>query len=201
MVEQLHFNENLKVIKIVSDTFDSNVYLVDYLNHLLIIDPGEKNSLNTIKWLLDNNKKPDYCLITHEHFDHNIGYLELRNNFYFKTICSEETKDALKDSKKSLSFYYNLSKECEVQNYTDNIPNYIKIFKTPGHSEGSQCFLIENLLFSGDTIIDEKFLVTKLPGGNKKKLTESIKIIERLSKKIKNLIILPGHGEVFKFNY
>ena len=72
--------------------------------------------------------------------------------------------------------------------------------KTPGHSKGSICFLIENCLFVGDTILENKKNITsKMPGGNKNELKESISLIRKLAKSDK-LNIFPGHGEIFKYN-
>lgn len=201
MVEQQFFNNDLKVYKFVTDTFNSNSYVVEYKDEVLVIDLGEKETKNVIDWLNKNNKKPTYCLITHEHFDHNIGYKNLIDAFdNVKTFCSLETKGAIANSKKNLSFYYNTPTESEVKNYSTGLPFFIKVFKTAGHSKGSLCFLIENCLFSGDTIIKKEYLVSKLPGGDKKELQKSIEKIEKLSKEINNLTVFPGHGEIFKFN-
>ena len=69
---------------------------------IIIVDPGERQSENVINWLIANNQKPDYCLITHEHFDHNIGYQKIVKKFNVKTLCSNEKKEALKKSNKNL---------------------------------------------------------------------------------------------------
>ena len=54
------------------------------------------------------------------------------------------------------------------------------------------------MLFGGDTVIDKKNLVLKLPGSNKMNYMQSID-------KIKNIIpddtiVLPGHGDFFLLN-
>lgn len=201
MEEQQFFNNDLKVYRFITDTFNSNSYVIEYKDEVLVIDPGETETKKVINWLNKNNKKPTYCLITHEHFDHNIGYKNLIDVFDdVKTFCSLETKEAVANAKKNLSFYYNISTENEVKNYSTELPFFIEVFKTVGHSKGSLCFLIENCLFSGDTIIKKEYLVSKLPGGNKKQLQKSIEEIEKLSKEINNLTVFPGHGEIFKFN-
>lgn len=200
MVEQQFFNNDLKVYRFITDTFNSNSYIVEYKGEVLVIDPGEKETKNVISWLNKKNKKPTYCLITHEHFDHNIGYNNLKEAFDFKTYCSLETKEAIANAKKNLSFYFKTPTESEVINYSTKLPNFAKVFKTPGHSKGSLCFLVENNLFSGDTIIKKEFLVSKLPGGNKMQLQKSIEKIDEISKNINNLKVFPGHGDVFKYN-
>jgi hydroxyacylglutathione hydrolase len=200
MVELQFFNDRVKVYRTISDVFNSNGYIIEYKNDFIIIDPGEKENEYIFNWFIKNNLEPKYCLITHEHFDHNVGYKKIIEQFpSIKTICSRETREALMNSKKNLSFYYNCSSEVSILNYPIKCPDYIKIIQTPGHSKGSLCFLIEELLFSGDTIIKEEFLFTKLPGGNKKELLKSQNKINNLSKKNDNLLIFPGHGNYFKY--
>lgn len=200
MVELQFYNDEIKVYRVVSDVFDSNGYIINYKNNLIIVDPGEFKTENMLNWLIDKDLEPKYCLITHEHFDHNIGYKKIIEQFpLIKTICSRETREALMNSKKNLSFYYNCSSEVIILNYAIKYPDYIKIIQTPGHTKGSLCFLIEELLFSGDTIIKKEFLVTKLPGGNKNELQKSYNKIEILSKKNDNLLVFPGHGNYFKY--
>ncbi|MCB0326348.1 MAG: MBL fold metallo-hydrolase [Bdellovibrionales bacterium] len=68
----------------------------------------------------------------------------------------------------------------------------ISCMHTPGHTEGSQCFLFDQNIITGDTLFIDGCGRTDLPGGNSKKLYES------LSGKIKNLpdqtIMYPGHN-------
>lgn len=200
MVELQFCNDVIKVYRTISDVFNSNGYIIEYRNDFIILDPGEKENNYILNWFIENNLKPKYCLISHEHFDHNIGYKKIIKQFpLIKTICSVETKEALMNSKKNLSFYYNCSVEVNILNYEIKIPDYIKIIQTPGHTKGSLCFLIDELLFSGDTIVNKEFLVTKLPGGNKNELQKSHNKIEILSRKIGKLLIFPGHGDYFKF--
>ena len=78
----------------------------------------------------------------------------------------------------------------------NNLPffdeNNMKIYHTPGHTKGSICILINNILFSGDTVLWNKIGRYDLPGGNKKCLVNSIKMICDLPNE---MIILPGHGK------
>lgn len=190
--------KNIKVERIISDNFQSNIYIVKYSNLVLVIDPGETDCKELIKIIENKYKNIDYCFITHEHFDHNIGYGALANKFKFKTICSKETGLALSNAKTNLSYYYNIPVENKIKNMAST-PDFVRIIETPGHSKGSVCFLIDNLLFSGDTIIKKEFLVTKLPGGCKEALKKSFIKIDDLSGEINDLIIFPGHGEMFKY--
>ena len=73
--------------------------------------------------------------------------------------------------------------------FIEEIP--VKILHTPGHSPGSVCILVENNIFTGDTLMKGLLGRTDLPGGNKQDLTLSL---EKLKDLPGNIIIYPGHG-------
>lgn len=197
--ETISFSSNFIIHKFITDTYDSNSYIIEHKGFLLMIDTGERLSSKVITWIINNNKVLDYCLLTHEHFDHLIGYNKIINKFNPKTFCSDETKDAINNSRKNLSFYHNIPFEYNIENRVYKLPNFIKVIKTPGHSKGSICFLLENCLFVGDTILeDQKYITSKLPGGNKNELKKSISLINKFNNSLK-LHIFPGHGKIFKY--
>ena len=72
----------------------------------------------------------------------------------------------------------------------------MKIIHTPGHSEGSVCFLIEKLCFSGDTIFAAGIGRTDFEGGDENKMRKSILHLKNILEG--DVLILPGHGESAK---
>ena len=85
----------------------------------------------------------------------------------------------------------------------------IELIHTPGHTPGSQCFLVDNKLIAGDTLFLEGCGRTDLPGGDAAQLYESINT--KLAKVPDDAILFPGHlysaepsatmGETRKWNY
>ena len=71
----------------------------------------------------------------------------------------------------------------------------IEFINTPGHSLGSICILINDILFSGDTIIQAKPYINKRNGSKEKYKVSVAKVINRFDGK---QLIYPGHGNIFK---
>jgi glyoxylase-like metal-dependent hydrolase (beta-lactamase superfamily II) len=85
----------------------------------------------------------------------------------------------------------------------------IELIHTPGHTPGSQCFLVDNRLVAGDTLFLEGCGRTDLPGGDASQLYESI--TQKLAKVPDDAVLFPGHlysaepsatmGETRRWNY
>jgi glyoxylase-like metal-dependent hydrolase (beta-lactamase superfamily II) len=67
----------------------------------------------------------------------------------------------------------------------------IELIHTPGHTPGSQCFLVDGRLVAGDTLFLEGCGRTDLPGGDPRALYESL--TQRLAKVPDDAILFPGH--------
>jgi glyoxylase-like metal-dependent hydrolase (beta-lactamase superfamily II) len=85
----------------------------------------------------------------------------------------------------------------------------IELIHTPGHTPGSQCFLVDNRLVAGDTLFLEGCGRTDLPGGDPRALYESL--TQKLAKVPDDATLFPGHlyspepsqsmGETRQFNF
>jgi len=67
----------------------------------------------------------------------------------------------------------------------------IQLLHTPGHTPGSQCFLVDGCLVSGDTLFLEGCGRTDLPGGDPAALYESL--TQKLAKIPDHAVLYPGH--------
>jgi glyoxylase-like metal-dependent hydrolase (beta-lactamase superfamily II) len=67
----------------------------------------------------------------------------------------------------------------------------IELLHTPGHTPGSQCFLVEDRLVSGDTLFLEGCGRTDLPGGDPEALYHSL--TGTLAKVPDTAVLFPGH--------
>ena len=85
----------------------------------------------------------------------------------------------------------------------------IELIHTPGHTPGSQCFLVDGRLVAGDTLFLEGCGRTDFPGSDPLAMYESIHT--RLARVPDDAILFPGHlysaepsqsmGETRKWNY
>lgn len=74
----------------------------------------------------------------------------------------------------------------------------VKVLHTPGHSEGSVCYFIEDALFSGDTLFNLSIGRTDFPGSSWPQMQQSLekfKLIEG------EYAIYPGHGHSTSLAY
>jgi len=85
----------------------------------------------------------------------------------------------------------------------------IELIHTPGHTPGSQCFLVDGKLVSGDTLFLEGCGRTDLPGSDPEEMYRTLQ--QRLLRISDDTVIYPGHlyspdssapmAEVRKYNY
>lgn len=154
----------IEIIKV--GNLETNCYILEKNNNVLLIDPGDESN-NIIDKIGD--RKLIGILITHNHFDH-IGAL----------------KDILEKYKVEVYDKNNL----EEKEYTLGEFKFKVIFN-PGHTEDSVSYLFDNNLFCGDFIFKDSIGRWDLPTGNYNELIASIDKI----KEYKDLIIYPGHGD------
>lgn len=67
----------------------------------------------------------------------------------------------------------------------------VQCLHTPGHTPGSQCFLVEGCLFSGDTLFVDACGRVDIPGGNPKEMWRSLN--QTLRAVPDATVLYPGH--------
>lgn len=191
----------------VNELMTSNCYIVvdESSKSCVVIDPGSEKSEREIAYIKSHDLNPEYIIITHEHTDHNWGVNALRDAFpEMKLVCSEEcSKHVAKANKAYFLFYYDdpaYSYEIAPADIIlhDKLERMIwsghEVFfmMTPGHSFGSMCVRIENMLFTGDTIMPYKPYFNGRDS-NQDDWDESIPFV--LEKCGDTVLVKPGHGE------
>jgi glyoxylase-like metal-dependent hydrolase (beta-lactamase superfamily II) len=67
----------------------------------------------------------------------------------------------------------------------------IRLLHTPGHTPGSQCFLVDDKLVAGDTLFVQGCGRVDLPGGDAGEMYRTL--TQRLAKLPDNVLLYPGH--------
>ena len=145
----------------------------------LIIDPVEENVDEYVNHLNELDLKLVKVIDTHIHADHVTGASKLKNNTNCSTVMGEnspaETVDIrLKDEE-----------TIEIEQLK------IKALYTPGHTSDSYSFLMNNYLFSGDTLLINGTGRTDFQNGSSKDAYNSL--FNKLLKLPEETILYPGH--------
>jgi glyoxylase-like metal-dependent hydrolase (beta-lactamase superfamily II) len=77
----------------------------------------------------------------------------------------------------------------------------IHVLHTPGHTQGSLCLFIpsHSMLVAGDTLFRESIGRTDLPGGDSRKILQSIH--DKLLGLPEETVVIPGHGPKTTIGY
>jgi glyoxylase-like metal-dependent hydrolase (beta-lactamase superfamily II) len=192
---------SILIHRIVNGKWSENCYIVSNKhNQAIIIDPGGNFNL-MCDYLKENNLSLSAIINTHGHFDHVVSVADLVKKHQCPFYLHSNDERLLK----SANLYMTLFEGEEkigiplVDFHLDNItlPLIIDDFEiqvlfSPGHTEGSVCFLIESALFTGDTLLKNTIGRIDLPGANKEKLSKSLQMLSKLNG---SLDVYPGHGE------
>lgn len=147
-----------------------------------IIDPGwdAKKMLREAK---KHGLKVSGILLTHFHYDHSNAVKDVLQSDACPVYIHSEDKAYLGFKTEHIT---SLSDGQIVKMGTIEV----LAIHTPGHSPGSQCFLTEGQLFTGDTLFFGACGRCDLPGGDEKAMRKSLQRLRQLEDSV---ILWPGH--------
>ena len=189
----------IKTEFILSGEFQENCYIVydDTSKKAIIIDPGQdgKKVIDKIEKL---KLKPELLINTHGHFDHTFSDDIIRQKYNIPLAIHKGDTEMLSDANKNFSTMIGsptIINEAEIifdkeETKETSFCKY-SVIHTPGHSKGSVCIIIDNILFAGDTVFKNSIGRTDLYGGDYDELILSLQKIKKLPQ---DTIICPGHG-------
>lgn len=180
--------------------YDANCYIVmdKKTKDAVVLDPGGDGEMleRAIKDMGANVKS---ILLTHGHMDHvgGVEYLSDKLNvpFYISKIDEEymEKDNYVFGSIRNANGYLEDGNELSFGSLN------IKVIATPGHTKGGLCFLIEDKLFTGDTLFQGSIGRTDFIGGSFPEIINSIKT--KLLPLGDEIEVYPGHGPKSSIGY
>lgn len=184
----------MKMSIIPAGSYMTNCYIVidETTNESIIIDPGD-----AAEKLLEEFDKTgshlNFIILTHGHADHTAAVKEFKNKYNVDVYMSEKDSELI-DSEEYMfgNRDENANKFVKDGDVLKFGSKTIKCIETPGHTPGGICYLIEDCLFSGDTLFNSSIGRTDFPGGDYAAIISSIK--NRLMKLDDKVKVYPGHG-------
>ena len=197
----------IKIKQFIAGQLENNMYLVmdEDTKKAVLIDATEliPEITDAVKQL---GADVQYILLTHGHFDHIMGLNDLKKELNAGAmICKDDLVISDNINEFTRLFNWQDSKPPVYEKYLKDgdvitVGNMnIKVIHTPGHTEGGVCYLIDDNLFSGDTLFRGSVGRTDLFGGNFSKLSDSIK--NKLFKLDNDIKVFPGHGPMTTIGY
>ena len=160
----------MKIDRVVVGNLDTNCYILEKDNQVLVIDPGDE--FEKVKERIQEGQVLK-VLITHQHFDHIGAVYDIINTYKVGSFQEDNLEDG----------------EYKIGSFT------FEVIKTPGHSSDSICFYFkeDKVMFVGDFIFRRNIGRCDLPTGSFSKMKTSI---EKIKKYPKDVTLYPGHGDI-----
>lgn len=193
----------MKIDTVMVGPIMTNCYLLqdEAAKVCAVIDPGDEGD-RVAKLVADSGCTLQYVLLTHGHYDHFTGLADLLRH-YPDTPVYIHPNDMVDEVRSPYSLkaprlsdhnqrWYREGDELKLGGLT------IRVMETPGHSSGSVCLVVEDVIFSGDTLFLGSCGRTDFPDGDYKAILLSL---ARLGKLEGNYRVYPGHDRATELDY
>lgn len=190
----------MKLLSFILGPVKTNSYFLidEKTNDAVVIDPGIDGE-GILRKLRERNLNVSLILLTHGHFDHTLALPVLLRHTAAKVAIHSHDNEMLLDPQKSFALQFTgeasplksadlLLEDGQVIAFHEK---RIRVLHTPGHTKGSVCYCVDDLMFTGDTLFARGVGRTDLYGGDFETLTRSLQTVKSLTEDYK---IYPGHG-------
>jgi glyoxylase-like metal-dependent hydrolase (beta-lactamase superfamily II) len=182
---------------------ETNCYILwdDSDDRAVIVDPAASGDY-IVQQVLDLQLEPTAIWLTHGHFDHVLGLLEVATAFDLPIWMHAADNALLSRAASSAAHWLNITPDpippatdaWEEQDQVWVGSHVFEVMHLPGHTPGSVgLYSAENeLLISGDTLFKDAIGRTDFGYSSKPAIRKSLHKLGKLPEKT---LVLPGHGE------
>lgn len=193
----------MKISYFTSDNaFGTNCYIViSEQNNAVLIDAPQADN-DALEQLEKQGVKIKKILLTHGHCDHIESLAFLAEKYGAEVYIHKLDEPKLHDDFLNLSEYFGSLYSSPIQHFKgaktvedgdiitlDELE--FKVIHTPGHTRGSVCYIVNDVMFSGDTLFKQSIGRTDMPDGDTNTLMSSLKRLEKIEG---DYLLLTGHG-------
>lgn len=186
----------MQILRIPAGIYQANCYLViDETMNAVLVDPAGDAPHLTEK-IEEAGARVQAILLTHGHGDHIGAVDEMKAKLQVPVLAHRDEADLLADSALNLSrsmFHgpYSIVPDRFFGEETLPYLGGIRVIHTPGHTQGSVCFLTGGALLSGDTLFFRSIGRTDLATSDPKQMDRSLEKLKQLKPET---VVYPGHG-------
>lgn len=193
----------MKIESIMVGPIMTNCYLLcdEEAGLCALIDPGDEPR-RVLQLVADSGCRLQYILLTHGHFDHTTAVGAILEQYPELPVYIHEA-DVVDGRQGDMELRFSRLPEGNQRYYQegDSLPLgslTIRVMATPGHSKGSVCLLVEDVMFSGDTLFRCSCGRTDFEGGDYREMLQSLGRLARLEG---NYRVYPGHDVPTTLDY
>lgn len=191
----------MKLIQMHVGVVQTNCYVFYDENTMegAVVDPGD-NAAAILREVERVGAKITYILLTHAHFDHILAVHEIAEKTGAKLVVHKDDEWLLSYNamgefrpyargyqETPVSLFAGEGTKIQIGGLT------AEYLHTPGHTPGSCCIRVEDVLFTGDTMFRHECGRCDLKGGDFSQMLQSLK---RLSELPGDYRVLPGHDAI-----
>ena len=185
----------LNITRLPLGVYQVNCYIIreEASTSCCVLDPGGE-AKKVLEFMENRGLTLEAILLTHGHFDHVGAVAELHEATGCKVyLCPEDLSMPAKWTGGELCYTdtYGEGDELHIAGLD------IRVMHTPGHTPGSVCLVVDNAIFSGDTLFAGSCGRTDLPGGDMDAILASLRRLDALEE---DYDVYPGHSASTKLS-